>query len=315
MTTLASTPIAAALASIYGLLSAASIIVYIKGLIARAGDHRELVDRMQSWWTIVTVLAGAFLAGPTATLVLFAVIGFMALREYLTLLPTRREDRPLQFAAYAAVPVCFYLLYRGETLVASAALPILLLLASALTGFSKGRTDGYIDAAGRVFWGVMLIAFGFGHTAYLLSLEPAATGIGLLLLLILLSQLNDVAQYVTGRSFGGRKILPRVSPNKTWSGFLSGVAVTALAGAIAAPALTPLTTTGGLIVGGLIAVAGFCGDATISAAKRDLKVKDCGRLLPGHGGVLDRIDGLIFAAPVFCHFVMIARQGGWSVFQ
>ncbi|WP_300615460.1 phosphatidate cytidylyltransferase, partial [Dokdonella sp.] len=124
-----------------------------------------------------------------------------------------------------------------------------------------------------------------------------------LLFVVLLTELNDVAQYVWGRALGRRKAIETVSPKKTVEGLLGGVLTTTLLSFLLAPVLTPLTPTDSVAVGLMIGIGGFLGDITISAVKRDIGVKDSGSLIPGHGGVLDRIDSLLFTAPLFFHFM------------
>src|SRR5262249_26124885 len=114
---------------------------------------------------------------------------------------------------------------------------------------------------------------------------------------------NDVLQYVTGKLFGRRKIMPTVSPNKTWEGFLGGWILTAALIVLVAPYLTPLTGAGLWITAVALPLAGFAGDVTISAVKRDIGVKDTSRFIPGHGGVLDRADSLVFTAPLYFHLL------------
>lgn len=122
-------------------------------------------------------------------------------------------------------------------------------------------------------------------------------------MLLLLTQFNDVAQFLWGKTLGSRKIAPTVSPGKTWEGYLGGLATTIGLAAVVGPWLTILDLPRSLIAGVLIGVTGLLGDLNISALKRDLGVKDTGSTLPGHGGVLDRVDSLIFTAPIFFHFV------------
>jgi phosphatidate cytidylyltransferase len=159
-----------------------------------------------------------------------------------------------------------------------------------------GQTDGFLRAAGTLHWGLMTMVFAIGHAAYLLALpdsgNPAAGSAGLLLFLIFLTQFNDVAQYVWGKLFGRRKVAPAVSPNKTVEGLLGGVLTTTVLAWLIAPHLTPL-----------VSWQAPAADVTISALKRDLGVKDSGSLIPGHGGVLDRVDSLTFTAPLFFHYI------------
>ncbi len=126
---------------------------------------------------------------------------------------------------------------------------------------------------------------------------------GMLLFLLVFTQFNDVCQYVWGKSFGKHKIVPKVSPNKTWEGFIGGAATIIFTSYFVAPYLTPLTSVQGLVAGMIIAFSGFIGDLVISSVKRDLQIKDTGQFIPGHGGILDRIDSLMFTAPLFFHYI------------
>ena len=128
-------------------------------------------------------------------------------------------------------------------------------------------------------------------------------GTFLVLFLLFMTQFNDVSQYVWGKSFGKHKIIPKVSPNKTWQGFIGGMITITLVAGFVAPYLTPLSEIQGFVAGALISVSGFFGDVVISSVKRDLHIKDSGSLLPGHGGILDRMDSLIYTAPLFFHYI------------
>jgi phosphatidate cytidylyltransferase len=154
----------------------------------------------------------------------------------------------------------------------------------------------------------MLTVFSISHMAYLLVLplqgNPIAGGAGLLLYLVFLTQINDIAQFCWGKAFGHSKIVPKVSPNKTWAGFIGGIITTIVLAMAIARYLTPFSLFHAGCIGLLIAVAGFIGDITISALKRDLGIKDSGTLLPGHGGILDRLDSLTYTAPLFFHFTV-----------
>jgi phosphatidate cytidylyltransferase len=170
-----------------------------------------------------------------------------------------------------------------------------------------GETRDFLRAAGTLHWGVMTLVFGVSHIAYLLVLPEEknadAGGAGLVLFLVFLTEFNDVAQYVWGKMLGHNKIIPKVSPNKTWEGFLGGVATTTVLAVILSNRLTPLRLDTAVVAGLLISVAGFVGDVIISALKRDIGLKDSGSMLPGHGGILDRIDSLTYTAPLFFHYV------------
>ncbi len=154
----------------------------------------------------------------------------------------------------------------------------------------------------------MSTVYSIGYLAVYLVLpvsqNPSGGGVGLLLSILFLTVFNDFSQYLFGKLFGRHKIIPKVSPNKTWKGFWGGVVTTSVLAVIIAPHLTPLTFYEALFAGVFISLLGFTGDVTMSAIKRDIGVKDSGTLLPGHGGILDRLDSLIFTAPVFFHYVV-----------
>jgi phosphatidate cytidylyltransferase len=194
-------------------------------------------------------------------------------------------------------------------------IPVYMFLFLPLRMVLVGETKGFLRAAGTTQWGLMTTVFSLSHLAFLLTLRPAgdspppgAAGPGLVLFLATLTQLNDVSQFVWGKSFGRRRIAPTVSPNKTWAGFLGGVATTVALAAVLGPALTPMGRAQSILGGLLIAVFGFCGDLVMAAIKRDMGVKDYGSTLPGHGGVLDRVNSLTFTAPLFFHYV-------WYLFE
>ncbi len=269
-------------------------------------DFTELAARIRSWWVMVAVFALAIVLSPTVSVVFFGIVSFLALKEYLSIIPTRRADRRVLFWAYLAIPLQYYWVHIGWYGMFIIFIPVYLFLFLPFRMVLIGETRDFLRAAGTLHWGVMTLVFSLSHAAMLLRLEsPAlpAGGAGLLLFLVFLTQANDIAQYIWGKRFGRHPIAPRVSPNKTWEGFAGGVASTTLLALLLAPWLTPFDTVQAAFAGLLIGGAGFIGDVTISALKRDIGVKDAGSLLPGHGGVMDRIDSLTFTAPLYFHLV------------
>ncbi|MDH3592215.1 MAG: CDP-archaeol synthase, partial [Planctomycetota bacterium] len=160
-------------------------------------------------------------------------------------------------------------------------------------------------------WALGLVVFCFSHVAmfFLLpeSINPVGGAAGWVLFLVLLTESHDIAQALWGRRFGKHKLIPHISPGKTWEGLILGTLTTLTLAVLLAPVLTPLSASGRfarpLLGGLLIAVGGLFGDLTMSAVKRDVGVKDSGTLIPGQGGLLDRIDSLTFTAPMFFYFV------------
>ncbi len=298
---------AAFLAGIFAMLLIASGVVYLLRRAHPERDYGELAARVRSWWVMAGIFAAAMALSPTLSLIFLGFVSFLALKEYLSLIPTRRADRRVLFWAYLAIPVQFWWVAIGWYGMFIIFIPVYLFLLLPLRMVLIGETAGFLRAAGSLHWGLMLTVFNLSHMAFLLALpaavNPAGGGAGLVLFLMFLTQFNDVAQYVWGKLFGRHPIIPKVSPAKTWEGFVGGVATTTLAAGLLAPWLTPLVGWQAPAAGLLIGLAGFVGDVNISALKRDLGIKDSGKLIPGHGGVLDRVDSLTFTAPLFFHFL------------
>jgi len=270
-------------------------------------DYRELRQRIRTWWLIVAVFAVAVLFNRTVSVMVLGFVSFLAFKEYLSLIPTRRADHRVLFWAYLSIPVQFYWVWVGWYGLFIIFIPVYMFLFLPMRMILIGETQGFLRAIGTLQWGLMITVFSLSHMAFMLvlppNINPAGGTMGLLIYLVFLTEINDVAQYIWGKSFGKRKVAPKVSPNKTVAGFLGGVVTTTLLAVVLAPWLTPLLRYEALGAGVLIGLAGFVGDVTISALKRDLGVKDSGSMLPGHGGILDRLDSLTYTAPLFFHYV------------
>lgn len=294
-----------ALAAVFAVLTGASAIVFVLVRAKPEKDFRELVLRMRSWWVMITIFAVAIALSRTTSLVFFGLVSFLALKEFLSMVPTRRADRRVLLWVYLAIVVQYIWVGQEWYGMFIIFVPVFMFLLLPALMVIHGETTGFLKAAGTLHWGLMTCVFAISHAAYLLVLhgDMPAGGAGLLLFLIFLTQGNDVAQYVWGRLFGRRKVAPSVSPNKTVAGYLGGLLTTGALAVAVAPYLTPMDWMHALVAGLIIGFAGFMGDVTISAIKRDIGVKDTGSLLPGHGGILDRIDSLTFTAPLFFHYV------------
>ncbi|WP_411816397.1 phosphatidate cytidylyltransferase [Hyphococcus sp. DH-69] len=293
-----------ALGVIYGLLIAASIIVAVLRWRSPSDATTELSRRVTSWWFMITIFTIAIVTNRIVSTLFLGFMTYLAFKEYISLIPTRPVDRIILFFAYLAIPVQFIFAHLNSYGLFLVFIPVWMFLFFPMVMTLVGKTEGFLRAVGTLSWGMMITVFALSHTAMLLAAGPEAGpagGAGLLLFLVALTQFNDVAQFTWGKLFGGNKIVPRVSPNKTWEGFIGGFLSTMFMAAIAGPFLTPMPFYYAALSGGMIAIAGFLGDVTISAFKRDLGVKDSGGLIPGHGGILDRVDSLTYAAPVFYH--------------
>lgn len=296
---------------IFGLLTFFTITFTIWKKIKPEANLKELIDRTSSWWKMVLIFVGVIFINKTIAIIGIAFLAFVALREMLSTLNFRFSDRKGMFWCYMLIPVQFYCVYIGYYRLFIILVPVIMFMLLPLRNLMVGETDGIINSTATMQWSLMITVYSLGHLAYLLVLPlPAGYTVGnegYLLYLIFLTQFNDVLQFLWGKALGKRKIIPKISPNKTWEGFLGGFICTTLL-AVALKFLTPFSTTQALIAGSLIAFSGFVGDLNISAIKRDLKIKDMGNTIPGHGGVMDRLDSLSFTSMVFFHLTHL-----WTV--
>lgn len=264
----------------------------------------NLNARVRSWWVMIAVFAAAVLTGDTGAVVLFALISFFALREFVTLTQTRHGDhRALLWIFFLVTPVQYWLVWDDWYGLFAIFIPVFVFLLVPTRIALTGDTERFLERAATIQWALMICVYCVSHAPALLMLDvtgDANGGIKLLLFLVIVVQGSDVAQYAWGKLLGHRRIAPTVSPNKTWEGFLGGVATATLLGA-ALWWVTPFAPWQAASMALVIALMGFAGGLTMSAIKRDRGVKDFGTLIAGHGGVLDRIDSLCFAAPVFFH--------------
>jgi phosphatidate cytidylyltransferase len=291
------------------LLALASLIGYI--LKCRAGNKPNQVianlnARINAWWVMVAVIGTAFWLGNTAVILLFYCVSFYALREFLTLTPTRRGDYPALAAAfYVVLPLQYLLIWLPWYGLYSIFIPVYVFLLLPILASLGGDTTRFLERASTVQWGLTIAVFCISFVPALLTLDiPGYEGRNLLLIayLVIVVQLSDVLQYVCGKLFGKHQIAPRLSPSKTVEGFIGGVALATLLGA-SLFWITPFSFWQSALIALLINLLGFFGGLVLSAIKRDRGVKDWGHMIEGHGGMLDRLDSVSFAAPIFFHVV------------
>lgn len=299
--------VAWALGGIFGVLVLATLIVAVLKWRRPGKGSDEIALRIRSWWVMAVVFTLALILSRRISLAFFAFLSFLALKEYLSLIPTRRADRRVLLWAYLAIPLQYFWIAIGWYGMFIIFIPVYMFLLLPLQMVLVGDTRGFLKAVGTLHWGLMVTVFAISHVACLLALpestNPVGGGAALVLFLVVLTEFNDVAQFVWGKLLGRRPAVPTVSPNKTVGGFVGGALTTVALALAVAPWLTPFDRREAVAVGLILGVGGFLGDVIISAVKRDLGVKDSGALLPGHGGVLDRIDSLTFTAPLFFHYV------------
>jgi phosphatidate cytidylyltransferase len=275
--------------------------------------------RVRAWWILFTALAaalllGQFLLGQAVTVLLFGLMSFWAVREFITITPTRPGDHLTLFVVSFFVPLVQFVLvgmgckYYG---LYSVLIPVYCFLFIAAAIALGGDYKRFLERTAKIQSGLLICVYCFSYAPALLTLEPAGghktapagSGAQLLFFFVLIVQLSDALQYAWSQLPSRHVIAPSINATRTWEGLLGGTASVTLIG-VALCWATPFGGAGwwmAALMSAVIAVMGFAGSITMSAIKRDRGVEDYGTLVEGHGGILDRIDSLCFAAPVFFH--------------
>lgn len=302
----------------------ASVITAVLGRRLDGQRHAELLGnlraRVGAWWVMCAVLTAALALGETAVTLLFLALSFLALREFLTISPTdRRDHRTLVWLVFVIPPLNYWFLWQHWYGAFSVLIPVYAFLFLPIRSAVTGQTWDFLQRSAVIQWALMVCVYAMSHIPAVLQLpvamsagreaaEGSAVGSGaaegghLLLFLLLVVQGSDVLQYVWGKLFGRHPIAPSVSPHKTWEGFLGGIGSATLLGA-ALWWLVPFTFWQAGLLALVSCLLGFAGGLVMSAIKRDRGIKDFGTLIRGHGGIMDRLDSLVFAAPVYFHLI------------
>ena len=300
---------------LFGVLILASLVSTVLRRLYANNVENPILDnlhaRIVAWWFMVVLLGVAFLGGTTGVVVLFGICSFAALREFLTLTTSRISDHWALVAAFFLIlPVQYVLIWMEWYGLYSIFIPVYAFLFLPILSALRGDANAFLIRVAETQWALMICVFCISHVPALMSLSiPGFEGRNILLIayLVFVVQSSDVLQYVWGKLFGKHKIAPTLSPSKTVEGTVGGILSATLVGT-GLWWMTPFSIAQSALLSFVICVMGFCGGLVLSAIKRDRGVKDWGHLIAGHGGFIDRLDSVIFAAPVFFHIV----RYGWS---
>ncbi|MEO1046427.1 MAG: phosphatidate cytidylyltransferase [Pseudomonadota bacterium] len=296
------------MSGVVGLLLIASVVGFV--LARRSGPDgpnatvQNLNQRIRAWWLMVAIFGLAFFFGKGITIMLFMLVSFYCLREFLSITPTLAADHRATVAAfYIFIPMQYWLIWIDWPALFSIAIPVYAFLLLPILSVARGETKDFLVRSAKIQWALMLTVYCISHAPALINLDiPGFEGRNFLLLFFLVTvvQISDVAQYVFGKLFGKRKLAPSVSPNKTWEGLIGGGLFATLVGA-GLWWITPFTPLAAAAIAFTIVLAGFWGGLVLSAVKRSLGRKDWSAMIQGHGGAMDRMDSVSFAAPIMYH--------------
>jgi phosphatidate cytidylyltransferase len=271
--------------------------------------------RVRAWWMMFVILIAGLILGYVATVVLFGVISFWALREFITMTPTRRGDHRTLFWTFVIfTPLQYVLVGFGQYALYTVMIPVYASLFIPARIAIAGDPKRFLERAAKIQAGLLICVYCLSHAPAILGLAltdaaqqpwmiaPGVRGsnASVLFFFVLIVQLNDVFQFMWSHLLGKHVIAPQINASRTWEGFIGGALSTILVAMMLSWA-TPFGLYWSGPIAGAVALAGFAGSMTMSGIKRDRGVKDYGTLVSGHAGVLDRIDSMCFAAPVFFH--------------
>lgn len=275
--------------------------------------------RTRSFIFITVIFTVGLMSNVLGAFLVITLLSYLALKEFFSFTPTRKTDRRVLLWAYCAIPIQFYIIYIHWATLFYLFIPLYVFLLISMRMVMVGNTEGFLKSLATIQYGLMTSVYALGYLALILVIpfkyNPIGGSVGLLFFILIVTVANDFTQMACGKAFGKHKIIPKVSPNKTWEGFIGGVIGTTVLTVLIAPLLTPFSHLESAFAGFVLAIAGFFGDVTMSAVKRDMGIKDTSSLIPGHGGVLDRFDSLIFTAPLFFHYfayinTIVITKGG-----
>ena len=273
----------------------------------RRQEHRRVDAMIRSSWLMVLVFWLGWAAGDGVALTLFGLLSFFGLREFLTLSPTRLGDhRSLVLAFFVVLPVQYWLIGSGHFDLFTVFIPVYVFLALPLTSALANDPLRFLERNAKLQWGIMVCIYGMSHVPALLLLKFPGydhRNAFLVFFLVLVVQVCMVAQHFASRKLKRPPVAPAISQSFNWPSWGIGITAGSLAGAMLA-GITPWVPGTAFAAAFVACVAGSLGHLVMKALKRDRGIPSWGaqgESVTGAGGLLDRVDALCFAAPVFFH--------------
>jgi phosphatidate cytidylyltransferase len=300
-------------AVVVGLLGTATVVGQIVQRQPHLGLNAAALTtfnrRVRVWWIFYALLLVAFFS-PALTVAIFGLMSFEALREFITLTPTRRADhRALFWTLIFFTPMQYIFVAYNYYALYSIFIPVYAFLFIPARVAMAGDYKRFLERVAKIQSGLLICVYCLSFAPALLYLDIADATIGakarLLFFFVTMALLSEAFQFIWSQLYGRHVIAPTINATRTWEGLVGGSASTALAGMVLWWATPFEQLWQAAFMAMVVAIMGFAGAMTMSAIKRDRGVRDYGTLVEGHGGVLDRIDAICFAAPVFYH---ITRQ-------
>jgi phosphatidate cytidylyltransferase len=259
---------------------------------------KKMWVRYLAWFLIIPPLLIPLIYSTIVFQAVIFIISLLAYREYANVVGLWK-DKYYSIFCYIGIIITFAVAFFNRFGLFQV-MPIYLVVFSLLIPVMRGKFEHMIQKSCLAILGVIYFGWFLAHIAFL---KNVTHGVEYIFFLLILTELNDASAYIVGKLIGKNKLLPEISPKKTNEGFIGGLLIVIGMSFLLKPITPQFTIFHRIIFAAVIAVGGTCGDLVMSFIKRDLKIKDFGKILPGHGGLLDRFDSVIFVAPLFFHLV------------
>ena len=271
---------------LYLLLGVASFSVQLK---TNKGRESQLRYQVNAWWLIFPVVTVSLFFYPLGPIFLTLLIGSLAIRELsMHFVGNSSSFKLICFISLVAIDICSINNPRLILVV----LPFLIVIQ--LIYFSISKKENHL-----LFLMFLINCCGISFIIQLVDLSnSSSTNSAWLFYLFVLTALNDIGQFIAGKCFGKHQIASTISPNKTWQGLMGGIVVSIAVSVLLGYYMQLSSIINLMLLGIFLSIGGFAGDLLFSSAKRFLKIKDFSKLIPGHGGILDRVDSLVVTAPL-----------------
>jgi len=295
---------------VYLILVATILVVAGVALAAlRFGLRRDVGHAWKAyrgWLIMVPLVLGTIFLGRMATILFITLLSIFGFKEYARATGLYQDwvMTTVVYLGIAAVGIVSFVndprLNRPGWYGLFAVLPAFVIAAILLVPIVRNRSHGQLQTMALALLGFIYIGWMLGHTSYLANSNHAY---GYLMYLLFAVEFNDIAAFTFGKLFGRHPLRSNISPKKTWEGSLGALSVSLVLPWLMQFSFPHFSALELVLVGLIVGVAGQLGDLSISVIKRDLGIKDMGAVLEGHGGILDRVDSLIYVAPLFFHLV------------
>ena len=291
---------------VLAILTFFTILFYVWKLFRRFSLLDEMITRTHSWWIIFFLYILFFCIDPRIGQIGMALLGLGTLREFFEKFKLEQISKQVRWLSYLFVLLQYFVASQGLVLPTIVLIPTVFFVVITVWTLLFEPKHLVMSVPSVTLWALILTNYGMSHLALLLAMPgiPHFLGSlsGVFLYYLFLTQFNDVLQFIWGNLFGKHPIAPELSPKKTWEGFLGGTLTTTVL-AYCLREITPFGPGQSVIVGASLGLTGYLGDLNISAIKRSLNIKNMGSVIPGHGGLLDRLDSITLSSLVYFYLI------------